>query len=143
MPCAPRSNGRRRSGFRVPTLATAGIHFAGARRLGLRDAVASKLRPHPNGATAMRAWRPRGDPGAVGCTQATEILDTDGVELVGPLPPPLALATAYEAAVVRGAAEPISASALVRRLAGAESAEVRQRAGFTVDPERPPPRRWR
>jgi hypothetical protein len=38
-----------------PKLATAGIHFAKVLdRLGIRDAVAGRLRPYPNGATAMR-----------------------------------------------------------------------------------------
>jgi molybdate transport system substrate-binding protein len=124
--------------FPDPASATAGIHFMQVlRTLGLHDAVAAKLRPHPNGATAMRAMAEAGDAAAIGCTQATEILYTEGVELVGPLPAPLALATVYEAAAVRGSAAAVAAEALVRRLAGADSAALRQHAGFTFAPDRP------
>ncbi|HEX8374007.1 MAG TPA: substrate-binding domain-containing protein [Geminicoccaceae bacterium] len=121
--------------FPDPVSSTAGIHVMRVLdALGLRDAVASKLRPHPNGATAMRAMADAGDAGAVGCTQVTEILYTEGVEPVGPLPPPLDLATAYDAAVVSGTAHAAAAQALVRRLADPESAELRARAGFTSGP---------
>jgi molybdate transport system substrate-binding protein len=46
--------------FPDPKLATAGIHFAKVLdRLGIGDGVADRLRPYPNGATAMREWRRR------------------------------------------------------------------------------------
>ena len=42
--------------FPDPEQSTAGIHFAKVLRdLGIRDALADRLRPAPNGATAMRA----------------------------------------------------------------------------------------
>ena len=42
--------------FPDPEQSTAGIHFAKVLRdLGVRDALADRLRPAPNGATAMRA----------------------------------------------------------------------------------------
>jgi molybdate transport system substrate-binding protein len=64
----------------------------------------------------------------IGCTQATEILYTPGVTLVGALPGELALATVYAVAAVA------SAPALARRfaasLAGDSSTALRRRAGF-------------
>ena len=47
----------------------------------------------------MRALADTTGPGAVGCTQVTEILYTPGVDLVGPLPAEFTLATMYSVAV--------------------------------------------
>ncbi|MDQ6638300.1 MAG: substrate-binding domain-containing protein, partial [Pseudomonadota bacterium] len=85
--------------FPDATLSTAGAHLASIlERLGIRAALASRLRMFANGATAMRELA-GADDGAIGCTQATEIRGTPGLALVGALPPPFALATVYSAAV--------------------------------------------
>ena len=47
----------------------------------------------------MREMAACGEPGVVGCTQVTEILDTPGVRWVGALPRGYELATVYTAAV--------------------------------------------
>jgi molybdate transport system substrate-binding protein len=79
---------------------TAGIHFVRLLRdLGIHAAVAPRLRPYANGAQAMAAMVADAVAGAIGCTQASEILYTPGAMLVGPLPPPFELATLYAAAV--------------------------------------------
>ena len=110
--------------------ATAGIHFAKVlERLGLRDALQPRLRTDPNGATAMRTLAATGGR-PIGCTQATEILATPGVRLVGPLPRGFELDTIYSAAVHARAADPAAASDFVRLLTGAESRERRAGAGF-------------
>jgi len=58
-----------------PERATAGIHFAKVlRTLGIMDLLRSRLRPYPNGATAMRAMADAGEPDLIGCTQVSEIL---------------------------------------------------------------------
>jgi len=116
--------------FPDPTLATAGIHFAKVLdRLGIRDAVADRLRPHPNGATAMREMaRARGRP--IGCTQVTEILNTPGVTLVAPLPQAFELATTYTAGIVTLAASPEPARRLIDLLSSAATKALRDRAGF-------------
>ena len=63
-----------------PTQATAGIHFAGVLdRLGIAAAVASRLRPFPNGMVAMRALAASTRARPLGCTQVTEIVATPGV----------------------------------------------------------------
>ena len=49
---------------------------------------ADRLRTFPNGITAMRAMASDAVPGAIGCTQVTEIAYVPGVALVGLLPPP-------------------------------------------------------
>ena len=114
-----------------PAQATAGIHFAGVLdRLGIAAAVASRLRPFPNGMTAMRALAAATGARPLGCTQVTEILATPGVRLVAPLPDPLGLATLYTAAVATRAALPDAARALAALLVGAEARGARQRLGF-------------
>jgi molybdate transport system substrate-binding protein len=119
--------------FPDPQQATAGIHFAKVtRELGVWDAVAPRLRPFPNGATAMREMA--ADKGArpIGCTQVTEILNTPGVALVGPLPPGCELATVYAAAVASNAASPAQARRFIELLASEASSSVRRRAGFSA-----------
>ena len=90
--------------FPDPMKATAGIHFAKVLdRLGIAEAVSGRLRPFPNGATAMKALAEADGERLVGCTQVTEILATPGVRLVATLPDPLGLQTVYTAAVATGA----------------------------------------
>lgn len=117
--------------FPDPVKATAGIHFARVLgELGIAEALATRLRPHPNGNTAMAAMAAGGQPLALGCTQMTEILFTAGVEWVGALPAPHALATVYCAAVSSHAAEPGMARALLARLSDPALRELRAGAGF-------------
>ena len=110
---------------------TAGIHFAGVmRELGLFDTLEPRFRTYPNGATAMREMAANAAPNLIGCTQVTEILYTDGVELVARLPARFALATTYTAAVSTGAADPALAAKFVAMLAGADTRALRQAGGF-------------
>lgn len=116
--------------FPDPSRATAGIHFAKVlEKLGLGEALKPRLRTYPNGSTAMRALaETTGRP--IGCTQATEILATAGVRLVGPLPRGFELDTVYTAAVHAQAADREAASDFVRALTGSEARERRAKAGF-------------
>jgi molybdate transport system substrate-binding protein len=112
---------------------TAGIHFAGVlRTLRIYDDVASRLRAYADGAEAMAAMAAAASAGAgaVGCTQVTEILYTQGVSLVGLLPPPFELTTVYSVAVARGARAQIAAQRFAARLAGPQSLELRRASGF-------------
>ena len=119
--------------FPDPQLATAGIHFAKVLdRLGIREAVAGRLRPYPNGATAMAAMAAATGARAIGCTQVTEILGTPGVALVGPLPKEFELATVYTAGLGTRAASPDAARRLIALLSGAATQPLRERAGFEV-----------
>jgi molybdate transport system substrate-binding protein len=113
-----------------PQKATAGIHFARVLdSLGIRGQVGSRSKIFPNGTTAMREMaRAGGNP--VGCTQATEILATPGITLVGGLPKLLELATTYTAAVGAAATNRETAATFVARISGGKSQALRQRAGF-------------
>lgn len=110
---------------------TAGRHVVSVlERLGLAAELAARLSEHPNGATAMRALSERGAPGALGCTQVTEILYTPGLALVGALPEPFGLSTVYAAGVGRDSAEPALAAAFIALLAGDDAATTRRAGGF-------------
>jgi len=116
-----------------PATATAGAQFlrmcAG---LGIDIAMASRLRPFPNGFAAMTRMAEERVPGALGYTQLTEILWVEGVKLVAPLPRPLQVPTLYSCGIAAGAADPVGARAFVARLAGEHAAPMLRQAGFGV-----------
>ena len=117
--------------FPDPVKATAGIHFMSVlRQLGLETELADRLHTFANGATAMKAMAEADGTGLVGCTQVTEILYIDGVELVAPLPTEFELATVYTAAVCTQSAQRQAAHALVALLASNEVAALRLGCGF-------------
>lgn len=117
--------------FPDPAKATAGIHFMKVlQALGLVESLATRIQTFPNGATAMGALAQSGDATAVGCTQVTEILATEGVQLVGLLPPPHELKTVYVGAVGTRAEQPALAQALLDALTAEGAAGERRKAGF-------------
>jgi molybdate transport system substrate-binding protein len=118
--------------FPDPQQATAGIHFAKVLgELGIAgEALAAKVRSHPDGATAMRALASSRAGRPIGCTQATEIRNTPGLSLLGPLPAPFQLATVYTAAVCTRAAAPRQAEALSALIRATDTAGIRSQAGF-------------
>jgi molybdate transport system substrate-binding protein len=117
--------------FPDPVKATAGIHFMNVmKQLGIDAQVASRLRPFPNGATAMGEMARSGEPGVIGCTQVTEILYTPGVTLVAPLPQAFELATVYTASVSSCADSPQTAAALIALLCSPQTAALRRAGGF-------------
>jgi molybdate transport system substrate-binding protein len=110
---------------------TAGRHVANVLdRLGIAYEVASRLKIFPNGATAMRELAASTATRPIGCTQATEIIATDGIALSGSLPPGCELVTMYTAGIATQAAHPKEAAALIALLTGADQRELRQRVGF-------------
>jgi molybdate transport system substrate-binding protein len=112
-------------------VSTAGIHVARVLgQLGIADAVASRLKIYPNGATAMRHLAESDALRPIGCTQSTEIISTPGVVLSGSLPPGCELATMYTAAVTARGARAKQAQALIDLLTDSGLRELRERAGF-------------
>src|SRR3954451_2988483 len=98
---------------------TAGIHVAGVlAKLGIADAVADRLKVFPNGAAAMRNLAASNAARPLGCTQATEIIGTEGVTLSASLPKGYELATVYTAAITARAGSPKQAKILIELLAG-------------------------
>lgn len=110
---------------------TAGIHMRKVfDSLNLSQALAQRLREFPNGATAMRAMAESGDSHALGFTQISEILFTQGVALAGPLPAEFELGTVYTAAVSARAANPELAARVIALMASPASADLRRQCGF-------------
>jgi molybdate transport system substrate-binding protein len=110
---------------------TAGIHIATVlQQLGIAETVAERLRIYPNGATAMRHLAESDAGRPIGCTQSTEIINTSGVKLSGPLPRGCDLSTLYTAAIAAGAARPREAQVLIDLLTNRDQQELRTRAGF-------------
>jgi molybdate transport system substrate-binding protein len=117
--------------FPDPQRATAGIHFVDVlHRLGIHNAVAARMATFPNGAAAMHELAQSHATGEIGCTQVTEILYTDGVALVGALPPGFDLATLYVAAVCVRSSNRALAQQFVHWVSGAQTRELRARGGF-------------
>jgi molybdate transport system substrate-binding protein len=110
---------------------TAGIHVAKVlTQLGIADEVALRLKIYPNGATAMGELAASSAKRPIGCTQATEIIATKGVQLSGALPEGCDLATTYTAGITTNAAHAREAQALIDLLINPEVQEARARAGF-------------
>jgi molybdate transport system substrate-binding protein len=117
--------------FPDPERATAGIHFMKVlRTLGIDEALRERLRPHPNGATAMRELAAATSAHPIGCTQVTEILYTAGVDLVAPLPPAFELATVYSAALATRCADTARAQRMLQALVDDDSRALREAGGF-------------
>jgi len=98
--------------------------------LGIAETVASKLRPYPNGNTAMNAMAACEDPHVIGCTQVTEILITQGVDLVANLPLEFELATMYTAGVRSTSTCAAQAQTMIDILTSSEHADLRAKGGF-------------
>ena len=112
-------------------VSTAGIHVAKVlEQLGIADEVEGRLKIYPNGATAMRHMAESNAKRPIGCTQATEIIATKGIQLSGALPKGCDLATVYTAAVTAKAAHAREAQVLIDLLTAADQRPLRERAGF-------------
>ena len=119
--------------FPDPQLATAGIHLMTVLdRLGLREELAGRLRPFPNGNAAMTALAKSEEPGHLGITMMTEIKPLSGVELVAPLPSEIQSTTIYSAAVATRAVHPERAREFVQRLTGPGARAMLAAAGFEL-----------
>jgi molybdate transport system substrate-binding protein len=115
--------------FPDPQKATAGIHFA--KVLGVMR-LDKGWKTFPNGASAMREMARSRASRVIGCTQATEILNTPGARLVGPLPAEFQLSTLYSAGVCQGASNAQAAQRFLAQLAGDGSRQLRLKAGFNL-----------
>lgn len=120
--------------FPDPVRATAGIHCLKVlASLGFVPSHEDRFATFPSGAIAMRAMADAGDAGeaeAIGITQCSEILYTDGVQYAGPLPEPYALSTVYTAAIIRDAKNAPEARRLLEALRAPANVGIVRQAGF-------------
>ncbi|HZY20147.1 MAG TPA: substrate-binding domain-containing protein [Ramlibacter sp.] len=106
--------------------ATAGTHFARVLdQLALRGALQGRLTVLPFGVDVIRAVSE--GKFAMGVSQSSEILQHEGIRLVGPLPPPYALTTRYAAAA---ASDRAAARELLRYFAGPAAQQAFRATGF-------------
>jgi len=113
------------------TRSTAGIHFARVlESLDIAVEVKASIRQYPNGKTAMEHLSRSTAGTAIGCTQCTEILYTEGVTLAGPFPDEFKLSTLYSAGICTHAAAPEAAAQFLAMLTAPEQAPLRQSSGF-------------
>jgi molybdate transport system substrate-binding protein len=111
---------------------TAGIHVLRVlHMLGIDAQMQPRVRTFPNGATAMRELS-QAEAGGIGITQASEIIATAGVTLLGELPEGFRLAAIYTAAVCTNAREAALSRRFVALLGSAAAALARERAGFVT-----------
>ena len=116
-----------------PAIATAGAQFVRmCEKLGIAAAVTPKLETFPNGFAAMTRMAQERLPGAIGCTQITEIKWVQGVELVAPLPRSLQAPTTYSLGIAVHSADSAAARAFAERLTGKDAAARLSAAGFGV-----------
>jgi len=93
---------------------TAGIHFKKVLiALDLWPTIKDRVQNFPNGAAAMGQMAKDQIPGALGCTQVTEINYTPGVEVISLLPQRFELNTLYSAARAKAGADVALASAFI------------------------------
>lgn len=106
--------------------ATAGTHFDKVlQALAIKASLAPRLHVLPFGVDVIRDVST--GKYALGVSQSSEILQHEGITMVGPLPPPYALTTAYSAAVT--SARP-AAELLLQFLATAPAVAQFRATGF-------------
>jgi molybdate transport system substrate-binding protein len=106
---------------------TAGQHVA---KMLAALGITTPVSEHPNGAIAMKTMAASAGGNPLGCTQATEILYTSGVTLIGLLPHEFELTTLYSVAVPVRSSNPVAAQALIVQLVNDSTVTARQAAGF-------------
>jgi molybdate transport system substrate-binding protein len=97
-------------------------------KLGLAEMIAAKTAYQKSGVAAAAAVA-RGD-ADLAMTFVPELLQAEGVRILGPLPPPYGHETAYAAAVTSDSPRKDAAAAFIAALTAAGSHEVFAKAGF-------------
>jgi len=98
-------------------------------KLGIRDAVRAKTQLGEGGYIAEKVAR--GDV-EIALHQMTELLPVKGITILGPLPAELQKVTVYSGVVMKGAAHPAEARALLDYLASPEGRKAFLDRGFSA-----------
>ena len=105
-----------------------GIYFETViERLGIADKVRARATVIPAGFTAERLVSGEAD---LAVQQISELLTVDGVDIVGPFPPELQVATRFTAAIFRDCRNPEGAAALLKLLSSVASKRVYDATGL-------------
>ena len=97
-------------------------------RWGIADAIQSRLVQAPPG-VAVGSLVALGEV-ALGFQQLSELMHLDGIEVVGPMPPELAIVTTFTGAVCTASAQPNAARALLDFIRSPAADEARRRNGM-------------
>jgi molybdate transport system substrate-binding protein len=97
-------------------------------RWGISERIRDRVVTPPPG-TPVGVLIARGDV-ELGFQQRAELVHLDGVDVLGPLPPPTQIVTTFSGAIGACAREPESARALLAFMASPASAEAKRREGM-------------
>ena len=97
-------------------------------RWGVTDAIASRSVQASPG-VAVGTLLARGEV-ELGFQQLSELMHFPGVEVIGPLPPEIQLATVFSAAICTASCDPTAAQALLRFLASPDADAPKRRHGM-------------
>ncbi|MCX7198459.1 MAG: substrate-binding domain-containing protein [Proteobacteria bacterium] len=115
-----------------PQIASAGRNFDNALiKLGIRDALADRIRHFPNGNVSMTWLGEQRIPGSIGVTQVSEIKPIPTIDLLAEIPGDLQVITAYGAARAVKGGEPALGQAFFDLLCSAQGRAVIVAAGFS------------
>jgi molybdate transport system substrate-binding protein len=67
---------------------------------------------------------------AIGFQQLSELLDVEGIDVVGPLPSPIQITTLFSGAVCAASSQPDAARGLLHYMASPEASEAKRRQGM-------------
>lgn len=116
----------RRIGF---STGPSGVHLAALiDRWGLGETLRDRLRQAPTGVPVAELLA-RGEVD-LGVQQLSELIDRDGVDVLGPLPGEAAFETVFAGAVGAASTQPGAAAALLAFLASPAAAEAKRRHGM-------------
>lgn len=108
-----------------------GVYLAGLfERMGIADDIKTKLRSVPSGGT-IGTIIVSGE-AEVGFQQISELLNTQGIDFVGPLPADVQHITLITAGIPSNANDRIGAQALVKFLAGSTAKDAIERSGLQI-----------
>lgn len=97
-------------------------------RWGIADELAGRMVQAPPG-VPVGSLIARGDV-ELGFQQLSELLNVEGITIVGPLPPAIQITTIFSAGVSTASQQPEAAKALLDFLASPAAAEAKQRQGM-------------
>lgn len=97
-------------------------------RWGIADQVKGKIVTPPPG-TPVGSLVAKGQV-ALGFQQLSELIHVEGIAIVGPLPPAIAIDTIFSAAICKGSARADGAKALLAFMASPDAADAKRRQGM-------------
>ena len=106
-----------------------GIYFAGLiERLGIAEAVNARAVIIPQGFTGEKVMSGEAD---IAIQQISELMSVAGIDVAGPFPADVQVASTFEAALFREAANEAGAQAFLAALQSREAGEAYARGGLT------------